>query len=131
MNLTEYFEQKRGLGILGTADATGRVHMVIYARPHVEDDEDLIFLLAERKTYANLQENPHAYYLFKEDGKGFEGIRITLRKTWEEDNPSRTKELLQISHVTEEGEVATPFHLLHFHVEHVLPLVSQEGQEII
>jgi len=122
MKLAEYFEQKNGLGVLATADAEGRVNTAIYARPHVEDRDNLCFIMTERKTYANLKENPHASYLFKEEGSaGADGVRLLLRKTREEADAERIKQLMRRRYAPE--DVGT-LHLVHFHVEEILPLVS-------
>ena len=39
MDLQPYFEETKGHGVLATADASGRVNLAIFARPHVLDDE--------------------------------------------------------------------------------------------
>jgi len=45
--------------------------------------------MRERLTHANLQENPHACYLFVETGKGFAGRRLYLSKVSEEKETER------------------------------------------
>ena len=37
MNLSDYFENTTGTGVLATADSNGNVDVAIYARPHVID----------------------------------------------------------------------------------------------
>jgi len=122
MKLAEYFEKKKGLGVLATADGEGHVNTAIYARPHVEDEGQLCFIMTERKTYANLQGNPHASYLFKEDGAGgVAGVRLRLRKTGEEADAERIQKLMRRRYAPED---VGNLHLVHFHVEEILPLVS-------
>ncbi|MBC8875369.1 MAG: hypothetical protein H8E44_38585 [Planctomycetes bacterium] len=58
MNLREYFENTKGVGVLATADSNGKVNAAIYARPHFldpDDDETLTFIMAERLSHANVQ----------------------------------------------------------------------------
>lgn len=87
MKLSEYFEKNKGIGVLSTADSSGKVNAAIYGRPHFMDEETVAFIAADRLTHANLQTNPHAVYLFKEDGR-YEGQRLYLTKTREEkDSP--------------------------------------------
>ena len=38
MRLDEYFENARGVGVLSTSDAGGKVNAAIYGRPHFMDD---------------------------------------------------------------------------------------------
>ena len=68
MMLGDYFEKAKGLGVLATADHKGKVGIAIYARPHVLEDGSLAFIMADHLTHLNLQYNPQAAYLIKEDG---------------------------------------------------------------
>ena len=61
MNLKDYFENTKGVGVLATADADGKVNVAVYARPHFldpEDDDSPTFIMNERLSYANVQANP-------------------------------------------------------------------------
>jgi len=80
MELKEYFENTRGIGVLSTADSEGKVDAAIYSRPHVLEDGMIAFVMRERLTHHNLQSNPHAVYLFIEEGPGFGGLRLFLTK---------------------------------------------------
>ena len=84
MELKEYFENKTGLGVLSTGDGTGKVNAAVYSRPHVMEDGSLAFIMRERLTHKNIQSNPHATYLFREDGPGYKGKRLYLTKLREE-----------------------------------------------
>jgi hypothetical protein len=86
MDLKQYFEQNKGLGILATADSQGNVDAAIYARPHVIDENTVAFIMRDHLTYHNLQSNPHACYLFREETAGYTGKRIYLTKKAEDDN---------------------------------------------
>ena len=71
MELKDYFEDKKGIGVLATADSEGKVGAAIFARPHVLDDCSVAFIMRDRLTHHNLQSNPHAAYLFSEEGEGY------------------------------------------------------------
>jgi hypothetical protein len=71
MDLKPYFEQTKGHGVLATADASGRVNVAIFARPHVMEDKSVAFIMPRRLTHNNLQSNPQAAYLFLEAGPGY------------------------------------------------------------
>lgn len=77
MNLSEIFSSY-GLGVMATAGADGRVNTAVYARPHLVDNETLVWGVTEGRTFRNVSENPHAAYLFREDSPGFRGVRLQL-----------------------------------------------------
>lgn len=95
MNLRDYFDQKRGFGVLSTADASGSVDTAVYSSPHVMDDGTVAFIMADRKHHENLKSNGHAAYLFKEEGPSYHGLRLYLRKVGEEKNTDRLRSLLR------------------------------------
>ena len=72
MGLKEYFKSVKGTGILSTADSSGKVDAAIYSRPHFLEDT-LAFIMRDRLSHKNLDSNPHAIYLFIEDGPGYKG----------------------------------------------------------
>lgn len=123
MKLAEYFENTQGYGVLSTADTAGKVDAAIYARPHIVDDKTVAFIMLERLTHANLQENPHAAYLFLEKGPGYQGRRLYLRKLREEENDELVKELCRRCDYSHHREHLTR-HVVFFTVEKVLPLVG-------
>ena len=76
MNLKQYFENTKGLGILSTADSSGKVDAAVYARPHFMDDGTLALIMRDRLSHYNLQSNPHATIYSKKrvpatTGKGY------------------------------------------------------------
>jgi hypothetical protein len=124
MTLADYFETGKGVGVLSTADQNGKVNAAIYGRPHVMDDQTVAFIAGDRRTHANLQENPSAVYLFKEDGS-YEGRRLYLTKTKEEKDSSLIDTLRRRKHrgKDESAEAESKF-LIYFRVERVLPLIG-------
>ena len=91
MDLKKYFEETDGFGVLSTADSKGRVDSAVYAKPHVIDEKTVAFVTGEKLTRANLLENPYAVYLFKEEGAGYRGSRIFLKKERESDDQSEVQ----------------------------------------
>lgn len=91
MNLNELFRQ-HGLGVMATASKDGCVNTAVYARPHVMDEQTLVWGMTEGRTFRNISENPQASFLFKVAGPGFSGIRLSLElvKT-EESGPMLAK----------------------------------------
>ena len=125
MDLSEYFENTKGLGVLATADAQGHVDAALYARPHVEDEETVAFIMADRLTHHYLQSNPHAAYLFREHGGAPVGKRLFLTKIREETDPERIAALRRRTPpACEEGSEGATRFLVHFHIDRVLPLIG-------
>jgi hypothetical protein len=84
MNLSDYFDDTKGYGVLATADSAGKVNAAVYARPHFFDENTIAFIMRERLTHSNLQSNPNATYLFIQSGPGYSGKRLYLTKLREE-----------------------------------------------
>ena len=121
MNLSEYFKTTKGIGVLSTADSDGKVDSAIYARPHFMDDGTMAFIMRDRLTHHNLQSNPHASYLFKEDGAGYRGKRLFMSKIREEQNSELLESLRRRK--TEYGNGEDRF-LVFFKLENERPLVG-------
>ena len=84
MNLKNYFSEKTGTGVLATSNSSGVVNTALYARPYVLDNGNVAFVMRDRLSHHNLQENGHAAYLFKENTTGgANGIRLQLKLTGE------------------------------------------------
>lgn len=123
MDLKAYFESAKGIGVLATADSTGRVDAAMYSRPHFLEENTLAFIMRDRLTHHNLQSNPLATFLFLEKGPGYDGKRLFLRKVREENNPELIKRIKRRKY-TEENE--EPKFIVYFTVEKVLPLIGAE-----
>jgi hypothetical protein len=52
MSLANYFENVKGVGVLGTADPEGKVDLALYARPHVIDEETVAFIMRDRLSHS-------------------------------------------------------------------------------
>jgi len=123
MSLANYFENVEGIGILGTADADGKVDLAIYARPHVLDEQSVAFLMRDRLSHKNLASNPQAAYLFLERGPGYKGLRMSLTKTQEESDPRKIEAVRRRNHPNEDLTDEAVF-LVHFTVQEVRQLVG-------
>ena len=125
MNLQKYFDQAKGIGVLATADSSGKVDAAIYARPHVLEDGTIAMVMADRLSHHNLQSNPQAAYLFVEKGEGYEGKRLFLKKIAEEKNTERLKAMLRKCSCDAVKEAdGHDRYLVIFKLEKELPLVG-------
>ena len=78
MNLNELFQQQGLRRITATASKAGCVNTAVYARPHVIDEQSMVWGMTEGRTYRNIIENPQASFLFKASGPGFSGVHLAL-----------------------------------------------------
>jgi hypothetical protein len=127
MKLGEYFDKVKGLGVLSTADSSGKVDSAVYARPHIVDEQTVAFIMGDRLSHANLQSNPHAAYLFKEEGPKYNGTRLYLTKIREEKDSPMIEQIRRKKYPEIEGkyEGMTKF-LVFFRVDRVLPLIGDK-----
>ena len=120
MELKDYFDNAKGLGVLSTADDKGRVDAAVYSRPHFMNQDTVAFIMPERLTHHNLQSNPHAAYLFAEEGSSTKGMRLFLTKLREEKDSELLAQLRRGHH----GREATERYLVFFKIDKVLPLIG-------
>lgn len=127
MTLNDYFENTPGTGVLATADSEGHVNVALYGRPHVIDEQTIALIMSDRLSHRNLQTNPHAAYLFKEDG-GYRGMRLYLTKREEEKNSPRIAEIRRkVYPALKEPTEQDPKFLVLFHVDRTRPLVGGQA----
>jgi len=77
----EYFNKQPRLGVISTSCKNGNVDCAVYGSPQMIDEKTVIVALARGRTFANLQENPHAVFMITEPGEGildWKGIRVYL-----------------------------------------------------
>ncbi len=125
MKLSEYFEKKKGRGVIATADGDGKVGMAIYARPHFINEKTVAFIMADRLMHKNLQSNPSAAYLFIESGDKYVGKRLYLTAMKEEKDSDlidkvRRKNVCPV----DKGYKTGLRYLVYFKVNKVLPLTG-------
>jgi hypothetical protein len=126
-SLKDYFKNKRGFGVMSTADKDGKVNSAIYSRPHFLEDGSIAFIMRDRLTHHNLQSNPYASYLFMEEGPGYKGKRLYLTKVREEDDSDLIKSLSRREYP---NDTPNSRFLVIFKLDKILPLIgSGEKQE--
>ena len=129
-DLKNYFENTTAHGVLATADAKGMVNQAVFARPHCMDDGTVSFIMPNRLTHKNLQENPHAAYLFMEKGPGYKGKRLYLTKVREEQDTELLYSLRRRTYPAEKEKQEGPRFLVFFRVDQVLPLIGPGTQGV-
>jgi hypothetical protein len=77
--------------------------------------------MRDRLTHHNIQSNPRATYLFIEDGPGYKGKRLFLRKTGEEQNPDKIAAMRRRQRIEANDEMKF---VVYFTLEKELPLIG-------
>ncbi|MBP2640810.1 MAG: pyridoxamine 5-phosphate oxidase-related FMN-binding protein [Firmicutes bacterium] len=122
MNLKEYFSSIKGTGVLSTADDKWEVNAAVYATPHFMEEGLIAFIMRENKTYRNISSNPHACFLFIEDGK-MDGKRLYLTKVKEEKNTELLHSLRKRKYQDDDTK---NLYLVYFTVDKVRPLIGDQ-----
>lgn len=122
MDLKEYFSSVKGTGVLSTADDKWEVNAAVYATPHFMEQGLIAFIMRENKTYRNISSNPHACFLFIEDGK-MDGKRLYLTKVREEKNTELLHSLRKRKYKDDD---AKDLYLVYFTVDKVRPLIGDQ-----
>jgi len=80
--------------------------------------------MPERLTHHNLQSNPHAAYLFRENAPGYKGKRLHLTKIREEEDSELLYTLRRRVYDPELEEKEGQKYLVFFKIDKVLPLIG-------
>lgn len=124
MDLADYFENKDGVGILGTSDAGSGVDLALYAKPAVIDETTVAFVMKQRLSHQNLKKNLQAAYLFLEKGSGYKGLRLYLTMRGEESNQTLIAAMRKKQPcIYPEKDDSAKF-LVFFNVDRIRPLVG-------
>ena len=124
MKLQEYFSGKAGVGVVSTSNQKGEVNSAVYAKPHVTGKNTVAFIMRDKLTRANLQENAKANYLFIDHDHGFKGVRLYLTMTGEVQDKEMIAALSRRAAADEDNDRF----LVSFNVDKALALIG--GDEI-
>jgi hypothetical protein len=123
MKLSTYFENTGGTGIMATSDSKGQIDAALYSKPYFLDEDKVAFLMADRLTHKNLQDNPHAAFLFSEGDST--GKRLYLTKTDENQDSELIDKILRWL----PDNIGARYrdiqkYVVYFHIDQVRPLVG-------
>ncbi len=94
--LMEYFNRTPRLGTLSTSSRDGKVNVAYFGSPRMVDEKTVIMGIGKNRTFANLQENPHAVFMIMEPGKTiseWKGVRVYLKMTQCETSGERLEQV--------------------------------------
>ena len=110
---------------MATAARDGVVNTAVYARPHIIDDQTMVWGMTKGRTYRNITENPQASFLFKASGPGFSGVRLALELIRTEESGPMLAQIKENADATVgpgTGNAVT--HAAWFKVTEVRPLIQ-------
>lgn len=124
MNLADYFENASGVGIMATCDPGHEVDVAIYSKPHIVDENTLIFVMKERLSHQNLRSNLQAAYMFIEEGKKYKGVRLYLTMLREEKNRTIVEALRKKQPCIYPADDDSDKFLVYFQIDRMRPLIG-------
>ena len=126
--LMEYFNRQPRLGVISTSGKDGRVDCAVYGSPQMIDEKTVMVAFARGRTWANLQENPHAVYMIMQPGQGLQdwkGVRVYLRMLEHaESGPKLEGYKREAAKIVGKEAVEMISVLATFEVEEVRPLID-------
>jgi hypothetical protein len=126
--LMEYFNKQPRLGVISTSNNDGGVDCAVYGSPQMIDKKTVIVALARGRTFANLQENPHAVFMIMEPGAvvlDWKGIRVYLKMlNFVTSGPKLEAYKSQMARIVGEQAAAMIAVLATFEVMEVRPLID-------
>jgi hypothetical protein len=127
-NLMEYFNRAPRLGVLASADGSGKVDVAVLGSPRMIDEKTVVIGLGKNRTLANLQKNPHAVYMIMEPGATlpeWKGIRVYLTmKSCAASGPILDEYRKQVAVAAGEQAAAMIQAVASFGVDEVRPIVD-------
>ena len=128
IELMEYFNRQPRLGVISTSSRDGRVDSAVYGSPQMIDEKTVIVAFARGRTWANLQDNPHAVYMIMQPGEGlmdWKGIRVYLRMLeYADSGPGLEAYKREAAKIVGEEAAGMIAVLATFEVEEVRPLID-------
>jgi hypothetical protein len=126
--LMEYFNKQPRIGVISTSNKNGTVDCAVYGSPRMIDEKTVIVAFARGRTFANLQENPHAVYMIMEPGEGlldWKGVRVYLRmKEAFDSGPKLDEYRSQMARIVGEQAAGMIAVLAIFEITQVRPLID-------
>ena len=129
MNLSDYFENNDGTGILATCDPDHNVDQAVYSKPFIVDETTIAFVMKERLSHQNLKSHLMASYLFLEEGPGYNGIRLSLTMQRQDKNRSLIEALRKKQPCMYPKEDDSDKFLVFFKVNRIRPLTDDTSPE--
>ena len=123
MTLEQFFESRKGTGVLATSGKDGKADIAIYATPHVVSPKKIALIMRDRLSYRNVTANPKAAYMFLEDKPGHKGLRLYLTRTGEEPDKDKILAMRKRSKPLAKGG---PLHLVYFRVDKAREIVGDK-----
>ncbi len=126
--LIDYFNKQPRIGTLSTASKDGQVDAACFGSPRMVDEKTVLMIVRKNRTFANLQENPHAVFMIMEPGKTgpeWKGVRVYLKMT-EHETSGKKMDMMKsaITKILGEEQAKTFHATITFEIQNVRPIVD-------
>jgi hypothetical protein len=128
----EYFRAEGRSNVLATTNKSGRVNLAVFGSLALVDDETVLVMVGDNRTYENLKENPFATCLVTLHGKtGMrqEGCRLYLKVRSMEDEGKLFDQVKGMVRARVGDAAEMLKHLIRFDIEEVRPILDM-GQGV-
>jgi len=118
--------------VLATTDTAGKVNLAVFGSLALADDETVVVMVGDNRTYANLQANPLASLLVSlhaKTGMQQEGCRVYLKVRSMEDGGKMFDEIKGKVRAKVGDAAEMLKHLVWFDIEEVRPILDM-GQGV-
>jgi hypothetical protein len=126
--LMDYFNKQPRLGTLSTSGKDGKVNVAYFGSPRMVDEKTVVMGLGKNRTFANLQENPHAVFMIMEPGKvssDWKGVRVYLKiKEYQTSGETLNKIKTQIAQRAGEAAAKIIYAAVIFEVNEIRPFAD-------
>jgi hypothetical protein len=123
MKLVDMFPSG-GRGVIATSDASGKVNIAVYAKPHIVDEKTVAWGMTEGRSWACVKENARAAYLYMNPGPGYAGVRLSLfLKEFRESGDMLETIRKNTAEIVSPAAAEAVRHVAFFEVEEVRPLI--------
>ena len=127
-----FLQEEGRSNVLATTDKSGKVNLAVFGSLALADDETVVVMVGDNRTYSNLKENPFATCLVTLHGKtGMqqEGCRVYLKVRSMEDEGKMFDEIKGKVRAKVGDAAEMLKHLVWFDIEEVRPILDM-GQGV-
>lgn len=122
-----YLQAGDRANVLATTDSSGRVNLAAFGSLQLQDDDTLLLMLGDNRSFANLKDNPYAACMVTMNGKtgmAMEGCRLYLKVRTIEDSGAQWEKTKAGIRARIGGAADMLRHLVRFDIVEARPILD-------